>query len=160
MANNSAIGALATGLQTYTALDGDLTNITFTPVTSWTPTLQINNSTAGITYTTQVGQYTQIGSVVTFNFIIILSSKGASVGSVTMNVPVIPGINGNQNRFNIMFDTVTLTANYTGISLNLGNASLTTQLIQFGSGEAVTDLTNTEVADTSTFWGTGSYIIG
>src|SRR5258706_2812563 len=98
MANNSAIGALATGLQSYTVLNGDLTNITFTPVTTWTPNLQINSVNTGITYTTQAGAYQQIGNAIYISCNIVLSSKGVQNGNVTIsNLPVATGAAGANN---------------------------------------------------------------
>jgi hypothetical protein len=43
---------------------------------SWTPSLQINASTTGITYAVQVGRYTKVGRQVTINFGILLTNKG------------------------------------------------------------------------------------
>ena len=47
---------------------------------TWTPTLDFNNGTTGITYGTRVGVYTKIGNVVYFSFRIYLTSKGSSTG--------------------------------------------------------------------------------
>lgn len=47
---------------------------------TWTPTLDFNNGTTGITYGTRVGVYTKIGNVVYFSFRMYLTSKGSSTG--------------------------------------------------------------------------------
>ena len=47
---------------------------------TWTPGVQFNGGTTGITYTLQTGRYFSIGNMVFAFFDIILSSKGSSTG--------------------------------------------------------------------------------
>lgn len=52
---------------------------------TWTPALSINTSTAGITYSSQLGYYTKKGDEVTLYADVTLTSKGASVGAATID---------------------------------------------------------------------------
>lgn len=55
--------------------------------TSYTPILSFEGVTTGITYVTQSGWYIQIGNLVFFALNILLSSKGAAVGSASITLP-------------------------------------------------------------------------
>jgi len=48
---------------------------------TWTPIVQFNGGSTGITYSTQSGTYTRIGRQVTLNFDVRLSKKGSSTGA-------------------------------------------------------------------------------
>ncbi len=52
---------------------------------TWTPDIEINNSTSGITYATRSASYIKIGKLAFINGDLILSSKGSNTGSVTMS---------------------------------------------------------------------------
>ena len=47
---------------------------------TWTPTLDFNGGSTGISYSTQSARYTKIGNVVHFSFRMYLSNKGSSTG--------------------------------------------------------------------------------
>lgn len=51
---------------------------------SWTPALNFGGSTTGITYTTQVGRYIKVGSLVTVWATFILSDNGSAAGACTI----------------------------------------------------------------------------
>jgi hypothetical protein len=51
---------------------------------TWTPGIAFGGGTTGITYVDQIGEYTRIGNIVFFRFIITLSNKGSSTGAATM----------------------------------------------------------------------------
>lgn len=79
--------------------------------TTFTPGVSFGSGTTGITYTTQIGQYTRIGRAVFYDIQILLSSKGSSTGVMEItNLPftvkatfLTPG--------NIFFLRVTAVAN-------------------------------------------------
>jgi hypothetical protein len=48
---------------------------------TWTPSVNIGGSSAGITYSTQAGKYTKIGRLVTVEAAIALTSKGVNTGT-------------------------------------------------------------------------------
>lgn len=161
MAQNSPIGALSTGLVSYTSLNGDVTATAFTAVTAWTPNVQINGSSAGITYTTQVGAYQQIGNAVYFSANIVLSNKGASNGNVTIsNLPVATGAAGANNTVAIAdFSVVTLTADYEVMSLRFATSSAVGTLFMSGSAQTAGNVTDAMLANTSAFRFSGVYFI-
>ena len=51
---------------------------------TWTPAVAFGGASVGITYTTQVGRYVKIGSMVHLMARVVLSSKGSSVGDATI----------------------------------------------------------------------------
>jgi hypothetical protein len=51
-----------------------------TAITPWTPVVSFGGGTTGITYSTQNGQYVQVGSIIHFMCAIVLTSKGSSTG--------------------------------------------------------------------------------
>jgi hypothetical protein len=60
--------------------------------TAWTPTLYINGSATGITYSgTNFGLYQVSGNKVDINFCVSLTSKGTGTGDVTMSLPLPVG---------------------------------------------------------------------
>ena len=59
---------------------------------TWTPALKFGSNDAGLTYASRGGWYTRVGNLVTLCGFIILSAKGTSTGTVTIeDVPY----NGN-----------------------------------------------------------------
>jgi hypothetical protein len=51
---------------------------------TWTPALNLNGSPTGITYSSQLGTYTQLGRLILCEFRLVLTSKGASNGAATI----------------------------------------------------------------------------
>lgn len=140
---------------------GAVTALTYTTPTSWTPNVQINGSSTGITYTTQTGYYTQIGNLVEYGFRIILSSKGASTGTVTIsNMPVSTGVNGSNFQAQITFAVVTFAATNSAIVMQLGTTSTVGTFFQYGGAETtLAALTNSQIANTTLLQATGTYLI-
>ncbi len=137
------------------------TNYPFGITNTWTPNLQINNSNTGITYTTQTGSYTIIGNVVTIWGVIVLSSKGASVGIVTIsNLPIATSANGGNQQLNVGECNAFTAAGYTTLAFQLGNSSTVSQLIMSSvSGSGVVGATNTNLANTTILRFSGTYIL-
>jgi hypothetical protein len=52
---------------------------------TWTPSLEFDGATTGITYTARTGSYTRIGNRVYFDCYFLLSSKGAATGAATIS---------------------------------------------------------------------------
>ncbi len=127
---------------------------------AWTPNLQINGSSTGITYTTQLGGYTQIGNIVTVYAYILLSNKGASVGNVTIsNLPVTSGANGGAQILSCsQFNGVTAVG-YTTIGLQLGATSTVGTFVLSGSAVATIALADTHIVNTSILTISGMYIV-
>ena len=83
----------------------------------FTPTLLIGGSSTGITYTSQAGKVSKTGNTVRVDFSIILSSKGAGSGNVTLGgLPYgTPGLTNGD---------ITSWANVTGGPFTLGAVSV------------------------------------
>lgn len=159
MAQNSPVGSIAVGIQNYVS-GGDLSNLPFTNVTSWTPSITINGSATGITYLEQEGFYIQFSNIVFFNFHIGLSSKGASVGDVEIpNLPIETGPNGGLCRIMMEFDTITPPGTYTQMALFPFNNDTRALLTWFGGNNSITSVKNTDITDDSIFYGSGFYFL-
>lgn len=155
-----------TGVATLTGLalgsgTSNFTGVTYTPVTAWTPNLQINGSSTGITYSpAPTGFYQQIGSMVYFNANINLSSKGASTGNVTIsNLPISSGPNGLDNFVSIIPASVTFSTTNTTLYGVCGTSSTVLSLNQTGTGLTPGPLVNTNLANNSSLLITGFYFI-
>jgi hypothetical protein len=75
---------------------------------TWTPTIAFGGASTGVTYVDQIGEYTRIGNIVFFNFIVTLSSKGSSTGVATMGgFPVAANLSGAQNMSIIAVSNIT-----------------------------------------------------
>ncbi len=124
---------------------------------TFTPVLKFGGTTTGITYTTQVGQYKQIGNIVYFYINILLSSKGSATGVATITgLPVTT--NGSSQVTAIgSWSNITLTALYTTVGCNNSASSTTLNLIQNGSAQATTTISNTGFANTSALIFNGFY---
>lgn len=87
--------------------------------TSFTPILKFGTGTTGITYTTQTGYYTQIGSLVIFNINIVLSSKGSSTGTASITGLTLTTGNdlGIETRFNVVTYTGSTMSYYEGTAV-------------------------------------------
>lgn len=155
-----------TGVATLTGLalgagTSALTAVTYTPVTAWTPALQINGSSTGITYSpAPTGFYQRIGSMVYFNADINLSSKGVSTGNVTIsNLPISSGPNGLNNFVSIIPASVTFSTTNTNLYGVCGTSNTVLSLNQTGTGLTPGPLVNTNLADNSSLLITGFYFI-
>jgi hypothetical protein len=126
----------------------------------WIPSLLINNSATGITYSTQAGGYTQVGNLVTFWGEITLSSKGSSVGNINIiGYPVLTSVNGS-NQIHAIINTSGWTlASYNNIYAQFNNNATTSTLIATGQGQSITFVTNSQITNTFTFFMNGSYIV-
>lgn len=123
---------------------------------AWTPTLLIGGSSVGITYTTQLGGYTKIGNTVLVNANIVLSSKAALTGLVTIgglpftlagNADTL-SVNGWNNMASIVGNPVLQAlAGGTIANLNMSGAA------------ASAGITNANLTNTSQLLFSGSFIV-
>lgn len=174
----SPIAPDANGLVNFTSTGGSVTmtgssggtgaqNINFdiqnygTSTTLFVPNLQINGSSTGITYSTQLGGYTVLTNIVFIWVHIVLTSKGASSGLVTLsNLPFATHSNGAHQSISISsFNNVT-GAGYTCLSLDLANSSTVgTFLLSSASGSAQALLLDTNISNTTSLKFNGFYIL-
>src|SRR5208337_2291725 len=145
-----------TGSDVNTTVAVALTGISQT----WTPNLQINGSSTGITYTTQLGGFAQLGPIVSIWGRIVLSSKGVSVGTVTIsNLPVTSGANGARQVIPVPFFNQATFAGYSSMCLQLSASSTVATFFISGSGVSVGGLNDTAITNTFSVDFTGVYII-
>lgn len=124
----------------------------------WTPNLQINGSSTGITYSTQVGGYVQIGNVITFWLNITLSSKGSSTGSVTIsNFPITLGANGGSQVCAIGGFTGFTSSGTTTLSLGGMNSSAVLNIYLSGTGISLATVTNSMISNSFAINCTGCF---
>lgn len=152
-----------TGVATLTGLalgsgTSAFTGVTYTAVTAFTPAILINGSATGITYGSRAAFYQQIGSLVFVAGTIVLTSKGASTGAVTLSgLPVASGTNGANYTLNVQFGVVTFSANYTGGFVQVGASGTAGTFLETGSGQTAQTLTDAAIANTSAFYFNGFY---
>jgi hypothetical protein len=60
---------------------------------TWTPTIDFDGSSVGITYNQQYGRYTKVGQLVNAYCYVYMSSKGSSVGSAYVSGLPFPSVN-------------------------------------------------------------------
>lgn len=121
--------------------------------TSWTPALKFGGATTGITYTTQIGEYLRVGSMVYLYFNILLSSKGSATGAAT--ITGVPFTIGAFPNFPLRWAGMTATLVNAYV---LGNAStLNLRGITAASTTLDTNLTDASFANTTQISMSGWY---
>jgi hypothetical protein len=160
LGNSSNTKCFITGITGVTASNAQLVTInsstsqmgvaTYVPGGTWTPNLQINGSSTGITYSIQTGTYVQIGNMVFITCYILLSSKGASTGNVTIsNLPVTLGtVAGGNQAIPINFFNGWTSVGYSSLSMSFTASTTVGGLFCSGSGVGVTAVTNTQISNT------------
>lgn len=126
---------------------------------TFTPTLEFGGASTGITYSAQLGEYTQIGNVIYFTSHITLTNKGSSTGVATMVLTGLPisGGTGTTNSavgLNITFDAGR--SYMTGVS-NPGLNAVSFEQWGSGLGAATQSMNDTNFANNSDFTVSGFY---
>jgi len=115
---------------------------------TFTPTITFGNASTGITYTTNEGFYTKIGSQVFLTGIITLSSKGSATGFADIKgFPfTVQNASGANSAASLKFNNISFSGAFQGIApINTTQIGLT-QITILG---AVTDLTDTNFSNNS-----------
>ena len=119
---------------------------------TWTPAIAFGGGNTGITYSVQSGYYTKVGRIVTLTGGLTLTSKGSSIGAVTISGLPYPTKSGppyiTAGASGIISYTANLTT-LTGIFLFVDHTSSSLQLFT-GANAAFTD---TNFANTTTLYG-------
>lgn len=142
-----------------TGISFDNTNVMSTYATgTWTPALAFGGSSTGITYTTQLGKYWQIGAVVHYDVFIILSSKGAQTGSATVSLPFASASDGHFPVQSLLFSG-TINAFPTSTTQATGYIAPGSSLVTLWSqgSSTVANVTNTTFSNTTQIQLTGFY---
>lgn len=153
--STTAAGPVIIGSGTGTTTIGNLTGTTtlnfgggsslssYIAKTAFTPVVKFGGGVTGITYSSQVGEYSIIGSLVIVNIDFQLSSKGSSTGSATISgLSLTPAATNVPAAIRINFVSYVgeTQAYYNGTSFILENISTL---------GAVTDLVDTNFANNS-----------
>ena len=126
---------------------------TVTTKTAWTPALNIGGATTGIAYSTQSGYYTITNGVVTAAFNIILSSKGALTGNLSISGLPIASSMPSANALGYYTGLSGLTGALLGWIIN-GSSIILGQW----SATAATAITNSNLTNTTQLTGTITYL--
>jgi len=126
---------------------------------TFTPILRFGGGTTGITYSTQSGHFRQTGKTIFFAISLVLTSKGSSTGAAT-----IAGLPANAI---VLTDPGQIIAcGVTAVTLVGGSifgsiASSATTINIYGnvSGSGVTGYADTNFANNSEIYMSGSYLI-
>jgi hypothetical protein len=112
---------------------------------SWTPVLRFGGGTTGITYSTQSATYTRVGSLVSIDIRIILTSKGTSTGNATITgLGLTP--TPEEKHGVIKAGNITFSGNYLA-ALIRNNSGFEILVQQVTSGGVVGNITNTGFAN-------------
>jgi hypothetical protein len=126
---------------------------------SWTPNIQIGGSSTGITYTHQLGYYTQIGNVIFIWMEVVLSSLGGLTGTVSIsNLPVATGPTATNQVIPINYYTQVTDAGFTSFCLQIPVSSSSGSFtLSSATGSAVTVMTASQTTNTFEFRANGFY---
>lgn len=160
---NLIIAPNGTGVTNITnGITFDGTNVLkhFVDATAFTPILEFGGASTGITYDTQIGIYSRIGSIV-FVFVgLFLTSKGSATGqAVIKGLPLV----ATGTSFNALATRANLVAinSAGGYSYIVGSVLQSTSQIdlqQYGNNVSGLDLTNADFANNSVMVVSGYYV--
>lgn len=142
-------------IRTVTFPDADGT-VAFQADGTFTPVLAFGGASVGITYTTQSGSYSKIGSVVTFTLQIVLSNKGSSTGAASISgLPFAARSGIPSSAF-----TVVPGYSYSGTpSTSLSAGASTINLQAYSTAGVGSNIDNTNFSNTSLVIISGSYLV-
>jgi len=124
-------------------------------VFTYTPSLKVNGSETGVTYSSRSGKYTRSGKIISFNIAITLSNKGASSGVVTITLPPISPLSGEVYPFTMTCGNVSSATGMQAVA-NIGASNEMRLQIPTATGTSAASETN--IANNSIFWIAGSYL--
>lgn len=119
---------------------------------TWTPVLSFSGNSVGVAYASRSGIYTRVGNTVTFDLSVVLTSKGSSAGTLNISLPFPVRILFPAFPFTMTNVTFTIIA-----AANGSGSNVTFAIINTGTGTS--PITNTNVANNSTFTVSGTYFI-
>lgn len=124
---------------------------------TWTPELSFGDVVTGITYSTQLGQYTRHGNVVNYSFRLALTSKGTHTGAAQVSgFPIAEASPLNGATVVAVVSNMTLdTGSSYVVALVNGSVASLYESSSVGAGQ--TTLTNTQFSNTTTLEASGFY---
>lgn len=125
---------------------------------TFTPTLEFGGSNTGISYSSQSGNYANIGDMVSINIFLSLSSKGSSVGNAT--ITGLPFINGSSHSaFTIYAQNLSLSLNYTLHGARISPSQQFIRLFETGSLLPLQNLTDSSFQNDTQLFISGNYFL-
>jgi hypothetical protein len=121
---------------------------------TFTPVLQFGGGSTGITYTTQLGTFTRIGNVVTFQTNITLSAKGSSTGAAA--ITGLPYASAGITACVISASLLTFTGQVVAV---IGTGGTQLNLRSFATTLAFSDLLDTAFVNTTVIQISGCYLV-
>ena len=134
-------------------------SITYVQAGSFTPGIAFGGGATGITYTTQTGTYTQIGNVILFSIVIVLSNVGSSTGNATITGLPVACASNNQRAFIAQTQNFTYSASYINLSWVTVSGTTTFALQQFSNLANQTQAINTNFANNTNLRFEGFYFV-
>lgn len=131
--------------------------VAYTSSGTFVPVLRFGGASVGITYSVQTGYYTTHGNTLTFAISIILSSKGSSTGAATISGLPVASRAGPIDSF-YSYGSTNLVFTLQPLAAIDGGASIV-QLIANNSAGALTVFTDTNFANNTAIYITGTYLI-
>jgi hypothetical protein len=128
---------------------------------TWTPALTFGGGSTGISYTVQIGKYTKVGNVVTYEWIITLFSKGSSTGAANITgAPFTNPLSGGCSSIApVEWSSMTSTlVNMTAFS-PINSAVISLNGITAAATASSTSLTDTAFANNSTLNSTMNVLV-
>jgi hypothetical protein len=128
-------------------------------VNTFTPTLSFGGGSTGITYSSQIGKYWRIGSMIFFNITINLTNKGSSTGVAKVNgLPYTVANDGFRNLAVMESNMTTLPTGATALVGEIIANSTDITIVGYGASTQVaasnTNFGNTTVMTLSGFYWT------
>lgn len=122
------------------------------------PVLQFGGAATGITYAAQEGKAYQIGPVVFFDIVIILSSKGTATGLATIaGFPVTSAVTYYNNLCSLGANVTYPTNGVSPPILQVQPSSTSAEILCGSTAGGQIQLTNTNFANNSSLYCTGFY---
>lgn len=152
---NGGGGALTSGVATYMSVNGEVLSAP-APSNSFTPTLTINGSSAGITYSSQTGRYARVGNAIQFSLVVALSNKGANTGAVAIGG--LPGTSFAAMGQAMPPPFATGVSSVTTVGALIGASSNSVSL-QNANVNYTSSLLESNISNTTSFSLSGSYLV-
>jgi hypothetical protein len=121
---------------------------------TWTPTLALTSGSVG--YSTRDGKYTKVGSVVTVNTWILLSSISSPTGNLSVQLPFAMGATATRPACFVLSNNLTLVIGQTAGWMYQGDNVL--YLVESNNG-VFTSLTGAELASNSELYISMTYTV-
>jgi hypothetical protein len=127
---------------------------------TFTPTLTFGGASMGITYATQLGIYTQIGSVVFININISLSNKGFSSGIAQINgLPFTSSSDNQHSEMTSYIVNISPPSLFTGSLFEVSQSSTSGNLLYQASSGSISIYQDTNLTNSTAFRISGFYFI-